>query len=53
MRPEIAIFDRVPWGADEFDVALIQGVLHHDDDPRQTIREALPVAREDVILTRR
>jgi SAM-dependent methyltransferase len=40
----------LPWRRDAFDVALIQGVLHHDDDPRGIIREALRVASEVVIL---
>ncbi|MDQ4149975.1 MAG: class I SAM-dependent methyltransferase [Actinomycetota bacterium] len=33
-----------------FDVALVQGVLHHDDHPLRTISEALRVARQVVIL---
>lgn len=40
---------RLPFGPDSFDVALLQAILHHDDDPQQTIREALRVAPELVI----
>lgn len=41
---------RVPFDDGSFDVAIVQGVLHHADDPQSTIREALRVAREVVIL---
>ncbi len=41
---------RLPWGSDSFDLALIQGVLHHDDDPVQSIREAFRLAPEVLIL---
>jgi SAM-dependent methyltransferase len=34
---------------DSFDIALIQSVLHHDDDPRGIIREAFRVAPEVLI----
>lgn len=39
----------LPFAGNSFDVALLQAILHHDDDPRQTIREALRVAPEVVI----
>lgn len=42
--------DRVPFEDDSFDVAIVQGVLHHADDPAHTIKEAMRVAREVVIL---
>ncbi|HEY6117646.1 MAG TPA: class I SAM-dependent methyltransferase [Candidatus Dormibacteraeota bacterium] len=42
--------ERVPFDDASFDVAIVQGVLHHADDPQHTIREALRVAREVVIL---
>lgn len=42
--------DRVPFDDSSFDVAIVQGVLHHADRPRDTIKEALRVAREIVIL---
>lgn len=41
---------RVPFDDASFDIAVIQGVLHHADDPQETIREALRVARELVML---
>lgn len=40
----------LPWPDDSFDVVTIQGVLHHDDYPWKTIREAFRVAPEVVIL---
>ena len=42
--------DRVPFDDRSFEVAVIQGVLHHADDPSRTIREGLRVASEIVIL---
>jgi ubiquinone/menaquinone biosynthesis C-methylase UbiE len=42
--------NHVPFEDSSFDVAIVQGVLHHADDPQTTIREALRVAREIVIL---
>jgi SAM-dependent methyltransferase len=47
---EAADGHNLPYPDDSFDLALIQGVLHHDDEPRASIREALRVAREVVIL---
>ena len=52
-RPiEFRVLDgaRVPFDDRSFDVAIVQGVLHHSDDPAATIREALRVAEEIVIL---
>jgi len=52
-RPiEFRAFDgkRVPFEDASFDIAILQGVLHHADDPQATIREALRVAREVVLL---
>lgn len=40
----------LPWPADSFDLVLIQGVLHHDDQPQATLREAFRVAPEVLIL---
>lgn len=40
---------KLPFAADSFDAALLQAILHHDDDPLQTIREAFRVAPELVI----
>ena len=42
--------NHVPFDDGSFDVAIIQGVLHHADDPEAIIKEALRVAREVVIL---
>jgi ubiquinone/menaquinone biosynthesis C-methylase UbiE len=42
--------NKLPFDDRTFDVAIIQGVLHHADDPQGTIREALRVADEAVIL---
>ena len=42
--------NHVPFEDGSFDVAIIQGVLHHADDPPAIIKEALRVAREVVIL---
>ena len=42
--------NHVPFEDASFDVAIIQGVLHHADDPPVIIKEALRVAREVVIL---
>ena len=39
----------LPFPDDAFDVALLQSILHHDDDPRDMIREAFRVARTVVI----
>jgi ubiquinone/menaquinone biosynthesis C-methylase UbiE len=40
----------LPYATDEFDVAILQGILHHDGDPPATIAEALRVAREILVL---
>jgi ubiquinone/menaquinone biosynthesis C-methylase UbiE len=45
----VADIHRLPFPDDSFDVALVQSVLHHDDDPLDTIREAFRVAPEIVI----
>ena len=39
----------LPFARDSFDVALLQAILHHDDHPEQTIKEAFRVAPEVVI----
>jgi SAM-dependent methyltransferase len=36
----------LPFKADRFDAVQLQSVLHHDDDPTATIREAFRVAPE-------
>jgi len=40
----------LPHGADEFDVAVVRCVLHHVDQPRQAIAEALRVAPTVVVV---
>jgi ubiquinone/menaquinone biosynthesis C-methylase UbiE len=40
----------LPWPDGSFDLAVIEGVLHHDDEPWSTIREAFRVAPNVVIL---
>ena len=48
---EFAIADvhRLPFPDDCFDVALVQSILHHDDDPCDVLREAFRLAPEIVI----
>lgn len=50
-RVEVAVADvhHLPFPDNAFDVALIQSILHHDDDPRDIIREAFRLAPEIVI----
>lgn len=40
----------LPFENDSFDYVLLLTVLHHSDDPRLVMREALRVARESVII---
>jgi SAM-dependent methyltransferase len=40
----------LPFENDAFDVAILQAILHHDSDPGATIREALRVSREIIVL---
>ncbi len=46
---EVADAHALPYPNDHFDVALLQSVLHHDDQPADMIREALRVAPKLVI----
>lgn len=48
---EFAVADvhRLPFPDDCFDVAVVQSILHHDDEPRDVIREAFRLAPEIVI----
>jgi ubiquinone/menaquinone biosynthesis C-methylase UbiE len=51
-RPiELSVGDvhRLPWPPDRFDMALLQSILHHDDDPQDIIREAFRLAPEVLI----
>ena len=40
----------LPFPDDSFDLALLQGILHHDDNPQNIISEAFRVAGEIVVL---
>jgi ubiquinone/menaquinone biosynthesis C-methylase UbiE len=40
---------QLPFPNNSFDVALVQSILHHDDNPRDVIREAFRVAPKIVI----
>jgi ubiquinone/menaquinone biosynthesis C-methylase UbiE len=39
----------LPYPDNRFDLVLVQSILHHDDNPTQTIREAFRVAPEVLI----
>ena len=41
---------QLPFPDDSFDLALLQGILHHDDNPEDVIREAFRVASEILVL---
>lgn len=47
---QVADGHRLPYADDTFDLALLQAILHHDDDPTRTIAEAFRVAREILVL---
>jgi ubiquinone/menaquinone biosynthesis C-methylase UbiE len=40
----------LPFESKSFDIVLIQGVLHHDDDPADVVREACRLGHEVIIL---
>jgi len=40
---------KLPWRDNQFDLALIQSILHHDDNPAAIIREAFRLAPEILI----
>ena len=44
IRFEVADVHKLPFPDNSFDLALIQSILHHDDDPESIIREAFRVA---------
>jgi len=48
----VTIFDGVhlPFATGEFDVVMFADVLHHTDDPRVLLREAVRVARDGVAI---
>jgi len=41
---------QLPFPDDSFDLALLQGILHHDDNPQNIIGEAFRVAAEILVL---
>jgi ubiquinone/menaquinone biosynthesis C-methylase UbiE len=47
---EVANAHTLPYPDDSFDVAMIEVVLHHDDDAADIIREAFRVAPEIIVL---
>jgi SAM-dependent methyltransferase len=49
VRFEVADVHKLPFADNSFDVALVQSILHHDDDPADIIREAFRVAPVIVI----
>ena len=46
IRFAVGDIHRLPYADDSFDVALLQSILHHDDDPEDIIREAFRIAPE-------
>jgi SAM-dependent methyltransferase len=46
---EVADAHAVPYPDNSFDLALVQSILHHDDQPADIIREALRLAPEILI----
>lgn len=40
----------LPWEDNRFDVTLLYFVLHHCEDPRRVLREALRVSRDGVVV---
>jgi ubiquinone/menaquinone biosynthesis C-methylase UbiE len=51
-RLEFSVGDghSLPFADRAFDVVLVQGVLHHDDDPAGVVREACRLGNEVIIL---
>jgi len=47
---DVASAYELPHGDDEFDIAVVRGVLHHVDKPRHVIAEALRVAPKVVVV---
>ena len=44
IRFEVADVHALPFPNNSFDLALVQSILHHDDDPADIVREAFRVA---------
>ena len=49
IRFEVGDAHHLAYPDNSFDLALVQSILHHDSDPRQTLREAFRVAPEVLI----
>lgn len=49
IRFEVGHAHRLAYPDNSFDLVLVQSILHHDSDPRQTLREAFRVAPEVLI----
>jgi len=51
-RIEFSVGDghSLPFESKAFDIVLIQGVLHHDNEPADLVREACRLGREVIIL---
>ena len=47
---EVGDIHHINYPDNNFDVALIQGVLHHDDRPQQILREAFRLAPQIIVL---
>ena len=49
---EIQIFDgqSLPFDSKSFDTVLLVDVLHHTDDPRELVAEAMRVARKQILI---
>jgi ubiquinone/menaquinone biosynthesis C-methylase UbiE len=50
VRPVLYDGQVIPFGEDEFDVAMVVTVLHHTADPEQVLREVKRVAKRVVIV---
>ena len=49
IRFEVGDAHRLAYPDDSFDLVLVQSILHHDEEPQQTLREAFRVAPEVLI----
>jgi SAM-dependent methyltransferase len=49
IRFEVGDAHNLKYPDNSFDLSLVQSILHHDSDPRQTLREAFRVAPEVLI----
>ena len=50
IKPIIYDGDKIPFGDNKFDVALILTVLHHTPDPKKILKEAKRVSKKIVII---